>query len=311
MFLKAQSEVLYELIDAEAGLEKLADGFMFTEGPVWMPNGSLLFSDMPADKRRRWHPEEGVSVVKAPTNKGNGMAIDPAGNVYVCEHTTSRVVRENADGSSTIVASHYDGKELNSPNDCIVTNDGSVLFTDPTFGRTVEAVGLLREVQLDFRGVFRIPPGGGALQLLADDFSEPNGLCLSPDGLRLYVNDTMRAHIRVFDVGPDYALSNSRVFAENIGEGGGDPAGIVDGMKTDEQGNVYVTGPGGLWVFDSTGKKLGEVVIPNESVGNIAWGDDDWSSLYICASSTLYRLRTKVPGDRAGYPASRCSTDAR
>ena len=181
----------------------------------------------------------------------------------------------------------------------IVARDGSIIFTDPTYGR-MPGFGLEREQELDFQGVYRLPAGGGELELLVDDFAQPNGLCFSPDESLLYINDTTRAHIRVFDVGPNHALSNGRVFAENIGDGDLAKGGLVDGMKLDEQGNVYVTGPDGVWVFGTDGEHLGTIEVP-ESVGNINWGDDDWRSLYIPASTSVYRVRMKVAGNKLGY----------
>ena len=181
----------------------------------------------------------------------------------------------------------------------IVASDGSIIFTDPTYGR-MPGFGLEREQELDFQGVYRIPAGGGDLQLLVDDFAQPNGLCFSPDESLLYVNDTDRAHIRVFDVGPDHALSNGRVLAEGIGDGDLAKGGLVDGMKLDEHGNVYVTGPGGVWVFSPEGEHLGTIEVP-EDVGNVNWGGDDWQTLYIPATTSVYRVRMKVSGNRLGY----------
>lgn len=301
MALTVDSPKLTELVEDDATLEQVATGFMFTEGPLWVPaEGALHFSDMPGDKRRSWHPERGVTVLRDPSNRCNGMSMDSRGARVICEHVTSRVVREWPDGRSEVLASHYQGKELNSPNDVIVANDDSVIFTDPTYGRTVAAVGLERDLELDFRGVFRVPADGGQPQLLADDFGEPNGLCFSPDETVLYVNDTPRAHIRAFDVGPDYVLSNSRVFAGEIGEGNLEAGGLVDGMKVDERGNVYVTGPNGIWVFNPAGERLGVIHVP-EDTANLAWGDEDWKSLYIAASTSIYRIRMLVAGNRLPY----------
>ena len=299
MAIAAHSEELHELVDEHAEVEQVATGFTFTEGPIWMTDGSLHFSDMPGDKRRRWHPVEGVTVLRDPSNKCNGMTIDNDGNLIVCEHVTSSVVRERPDGTRETLATHYQGKELNSPNDVIVASDGSILFTDPTYGR-MPGFGLERAQELDFQGVYRIGPGGGDPELLVDDFGQPNGLCFSPDESLLYINDTDRAHIRVFDVGPDHQLSNGRSFAENIGDGDLAKGGLVDGMKLDEQGNVYVTGPEGVWVFSPEGEHLGTIQVP-ESVGNVNWGDDDWKTLYIPASTSVYRVRMKVAGNRLGY----------
>jgi gluconolactonase len=227
------------------------------------------------------------------------MTLDNDGNLIVCEHVTSSVVRERADGTRETLATHWGDKELNSPNDVIVARDGSIIFTDPTYGR-MPGFGLEREQELDFQGVYRIPAGDGALELLVDDFLQPNGLCFTPDESLLYINDTTRAHIRVFDVGADHQLSNGRVFAEHIGDGDLAKGGLVDGMKLDEQGNVYVTGPEGVWVFAPDGEHLGTIEVP-ESVGNVNWGDDDWKSLYIAASTSVYRVRMNVAGNRLGY----------
>ncbi|HEY2937432.1 MAG TPA: SMP-30/gluconolactonase/LRE family protein [Gaiellaceae bacterium] len=299
MAIAAYSDMLHDLVDADAQVEQVATGFTFTEGPIWMADGSLHFSDMPADKRRRWHPDEGVAVLRDPSNKCNGMTRDNGGNLIVCEHVTSSVVREKPGGTRETIASHWQGKELNSPNDVIVARDGSIVFTDPTYGR-MPGFGLEREQDLDFQGVYRIPAGGGELELLVDDFVQPNGLCFSPDESLLYVNDTDRAHVRVFDVGPDGSLSNGRVFADGIGDGDLAKGGLVDGMKADERGNVYVTGPDGVWVFEPNGEHLGVIQVP-ESVGNINWGDDDWRTLYIPSSTSLYRVRMKVAGNKLGY----------
>jgi gluconolactonase len=291
-----RSQRLLELVEESAQVERIATGFNFTEGPIWMDDGSLHFSDMPGDKRRRWHPREGISVLRDPSNKCNGMTRDADGNLIVCEHVTSSVVRESPDGRRETLASHWQGRELNSPNDVVVASHGAILFTDPTYGRTAD-FGIEREPELDFRGVYRISPTG-ELQLLADDFQQPNGLCFSPDESLLYVNDTERAHIRVFDVASDGSLANGRVFAEGIGE---DPdGGVVDGMKVDERGDVYVTGPDGIWVFDPAGEHLGVIGVP-EIIGNLNWGDDDWRSLYIAASTSIYRVRMKVGGNRLAY----------
>ena len=299
MTVSVLSEKLRELVDENAEVEQIATGCTFTEGPIWMADGSLHFSDMPGDKRRRWHPDEGVTVLRDPSNKCNGMTLDNDGNLIVCEHVTSSVVREPPGGGRETLATHWGDKELNSPNDVIVARDGSILFTDPTYGR-MPGFGLEREQDLDFQGVYRIPAGGGDLQLLVDDFAQPNGLCFSTDESLLYVNDTERAHIRVFDVGADHQLSNGRVFAENIGTADLAKGDLVDGMKLDERGNVYVTGPEGVLVFSPDGEHLGTIKIP-EPVGNLNWGDDDWKSLYIPASTSVYRVRMNVAGNRLGY----------
>jgi gluconolactonase len=296
--IAVNSEKLRQLVDEDAEVERVATGFTFTEGPIWMPDGSLHFSDMPADKRRRWHPSEGVTVLRDPSNKCNGMTLDNDGNLIVCEHVTSSLVREHPDGRRDVLASHWGSSYLNSPNDVIVASDGSIIFTDPTYGR-MPGFGIERKQELDFQGVYRIATDG-TMTLLLDDFAQPNGLCFSPDESLLYVNDTDRAHIRVFDVGASHELSNGRVFAENIGDGDLAKGGLVDGMKADEHGNIYVTGPDGVWVFAPDGEHLGVIRVP-ESVGNVNWGDDDWRTLYIPASTSIYRIRLNVAGNRLGY----------
>jgi len=291
-------EKLRQLVDERAEVEQAATGFTFTEGPIWMSDGSLHFSDMPGDKRRRWHPTDGVEVLRDPSKKCNGMTRDNDGNLIVCEHVTSSVVREHPDGRRDTIAFHWGGSYLNSPNDVIVASDGSILFTDPTYGR-MPGFGIERAQELDFQGVYRVATDG-TLSLLVDDFEQPNGLCFSPDESLLYINDTVRAHIRVFDVGAGHELSNGRVFAENIGDGDLAKGELVDGMKADEHGNVYVTGPKGVWVFSPAGEHLGVIGVP-ENVGNLNWGDDDWRTLYIAASSSIYRVRMNVSGNRLGY----------
>jgi gluconolactonase len=215
---------------------------------------------------------------------------------------TSSVVRMDPDGLGTgreVLASHYDGRELNSPNDVIVKSDGAIYFTDPTYGR-MPGFGLEREQDLPFQGVYRIAPEGGDPQLLIDDFGQPNGLCFTADEKTLYINDTDHAHIRVFDVNADGTISGGRVFAEGIGTGDLESGELVDGMKLDERGNVYVTGPKGVWVFDPDGQHLGVIEVP-ENVGNLNWGGPDWNWLFIPASTSMYRIQCKVSGNRLPY----------
>jgi gluconolactonase len=297
------SAQLNELIADDAEVEQLGTGFTFTEGPIWNKEGSfLLFSDMPGDVRRRWDEAAGVSEIARPSNKGNGMTLDAHGRLIVCEHSTSSVVRIDPDGTGSgreVLASHYEGKELNSPNDVIVKSDGSIYFSDPTYGR-MPGFGVEREQELDFQGVYRIGADGGEPQLLVDDFEQPNGLCFSPDESLLYINDTPRAHIRLFDVQPDGSIANGRVFAQGIGTGSLEKGDLVDGMKCDQRGNIWVTGPEGVWVFNPEGEHLGIVEIP-ENVGNLHWGGPDWKWMFVCASTGLYRFQTEVAGRREPF----------
>jgi gluconolactonase len=297
-----KSEGLLELVDEGVEVEQLGTGFTFTEGPIWNPGGRyLLFSDMPGDTRRRWDEQSGVQTVASPSNKGNGMTLDADGRLLVCEHATSSLVRMDPDGTGSgreVFASHYQGRELNSPNDVVVRSDGSIYFSDPTYGR-MPGFGEEREQDLDFQGVYRLPPGGGEPQLLADDFGQPNGLCFSPDESLLYVNDTDRAHIRVWEVQADGSIAHGRMFAQGIGTGSFE-TGLVDGMKCDERGNVWVTGPGGVWVLSPGGEHLGVIGIP-ENVGNLCFGGPDWTWLFVPACTSLYRVKTKVAGRREPY----------
>lgn len=284
------------LIDEHAPVRQLGSGFTFTEGPIWHPvDHYLLFSDMPADTRRRLD-RTGVSEVARPSNKGNGMTYDKDLNLLVCEHATSTVARIGPSGRREVLASHFEDRELNSPNDLCVKSDGAIYFTDPWYGR-MPHYGVERPRVLGFQGVYRIPPGGGAPQLLVDRymFSQPNGITFSPDEKLLYVNDTEQANIRVFDVAPDGSLKNGRIFAAGIRDSL--LAGLPDGMKCDQEGNVWCTGPGGVWVYQPTGRLIGKVAIP-EMPANLAWGGPDWRTLHVCATTSMYAVETRI-GPRA------------
>lgn len=282
---------LEAIVAKDAPVEQVATGFLFTEGPIWHPREHwLLFSDMPGDHMRRWDAASGVTTFRKPSNKANGNTFDRQGRFLTCEHATSRVTRTSPDGRIAVLATHWQGKELNSPNDIIVGSDGRAYFTDPIFGR-VEFYGVPREPELSFRGVYRLEPESRGLELLADDFGQPNGLCLSLDERRLFVNDTERGHIRVFDLRADGGAAGGRVWATLEGSA----AGGADGMKIDSAGNLFCTGPGGIHVFDADGRCLGAILVP-EVVANFTWGDADLLSLYITASTSLYRVRLKVPG---------------
>lgn len=292
--LQARDRRLIDVVGENVRVEQVATGFGFTEGPVWDRAGNrLIFSDMKHDHMRSWQEGAGITTYRKPSNKGNGNAFDREGRLITCEHATSRLVREERDGSFTVLASHYEGKELNSPNDLAVKSNGMIYFSDPTFGRIREDVGVPRPLTLDFRGVYGVAPSGTDLRLLVDDFEQPNGLCFSPDESRLFINDTPRLHIRVFDVKPDGSLTGGKIWAKTTGEGEGRP----DGMKLDSAGFLFCTGPGGVHIFDPAGVCLGVVLTP-ERPTNFAWGDADRRGLYITAQTSLYRARVKTPGRR-------------
>ena len=238
----------------------------------------------------QWSGKEGLSTFREPSQMANGNTYDREGRLLTCEHATSRVTRTERDGRIVILASHFNGKELNSPNDIVVKSDGAIYFTDPNSGRG-PLYGVAREQELPFQGVYRIHPHDQSLDLLVDDFSKPNGLCFSLDEKQLFINDTNRNHIRIFDVAEDGTLKDGGVWAETIGEG----AGVPDGMKIDQEGYLYCCGPGGVYVFDGSAHCLGVIRTP-EKAANFAWGDEDLCGLYITASTTLYRLRVGVPG---------------
>ncbi len=283
-------DALGQIIPEGATLDRVAGGLGFTEGPVWRGD-HLLFSDIPRNRivRLRFLPEgPELTTFRSPAGNPNGQTLDTAGRLLTCEHSGRCVVRTEVDGSVSVLADHYQGKRLNSPNDIVVRSDGSVYFTDPPYG----LADLSKWKELDFNGVYRITPRG-ELVLIADDFDRPNGLAFSPDEKVLYVDDTQRGHIRAFDVSADGSIRNSRVLVELKGDQPGRP----DGMKVDVQGHIYCTGPGGFWIIGPDGKKLGYVLTP-EVAANLAWGDFDSKSLYITAQTSVYKVRLSVAGIR-------------
>ncbi|MCJ7501716.1 MAG: SMP-30/gluconolactonase/LRE family protein [Acidobacteriia bacterium] len=282
--LEAASPAFWKLIDKDARLEKVADGFQFTEGPVWNPAGFLLFSDIPANQIVKFVPGAAPTAFRTPSGNSNGLTYDRAGRLLACEHSNRRVTRQEADGSLTVLASSYDGKKLNSPNDIVVRSDGTIYFTDPPYGIREE------QKELPFQGVYKISPEG-KLTLLAQDFDRPNGIALSPDEKTLYVEDSARLHVRAFAVAPDGSISHGRILAELKSA----RQGVPDGMKVDRKRNLYVTGPGGVWVFDKRGKHLGTILMA-ELPANCGWGDADYRTLYLTARTGLYRIRLKIPG---------------
>jgi gluconolactonase len=298
------------LIAADATLTQIGSGYVFTEGPVWHPvEQSLYFSDIPGDKRFRWTAASGVELVAAPTFKGNGMSLDIEGRLIVCEHNTSSVTRFHADGWRETVCFHFGGIYLNSPNDLVTCmKDGSIYFTDPDYGRWNDWIGSQRAPLLGFKAVFRVPHEGGEAQLVCerDEFEQPNGLCFSPDESLLYVNDSPRGHVKVFEVAPDGTLRNGRVLIGGIG--GTIEGGSPDGMECDELGNVWVTGPGGVWVIDPEGRQLG-LVRTSEVCGSLCWGGADLRTLFLTTSTTVHTVPVlcgpaPLPG---GYPAGGAS----
>lgn len=283
---EAECPKFHNLISRVAKVEKVATGFQFTEGPVWFAEDNLLlFSDIPASKILQLTPDGRLAVFRQPTGNSNGLTRDRRGCLIACEHSNRRVTRTEGDGSITVLAEKYGDMRLNSPNDVVVKSDGTIYFTDPPYGIAPE------QQEQPVQGVYRLSPDQRALTLVADDFTAPNGLAFSPDESRLYIDDSECRHIRVFDVQPNGSLSNGRLFHDmNV-----EKPGCPDGMKADIKGNVYCTGPGGIWVIGQDGAHLGTIITP-EQPANCAWGDDDLQSLYITAETSLYKIRTNIPG---------------
>ena len=291
MGIEVRDSRMLAIVDEGTELEVLGEGFGFTEGPIWHPvEKHLTFSDIPGNRIHRWTEVDGVSIHREPSNHANGNTFDKQGRILSCEHGTSRVVREELDGSMQVLASHYEGKELNSPNDIVVRSNGDIFFTDPIFGRS-DSVGISRELQLDFRGVYKIDASSGELSLLRKDFTQPNGLAFTQDEQFLYVADTPEMHIRKFAVNADGNLSGGDVFTNSTGQGAGAP----DGLKVDSNDNVYCCGPGGVHVYAPDGTCLGVIQTP-AFCANFTWGNDDFLTFYMTSSNHLYRIPVKVPG---------------
>jgi sugar lactone lactonase YvrE len=285
--MEASASQAFADIVGDERVEKVTGGFEFTEGPVWVPDGYLLFSDIPADTIYKWAPGDAeAEVYRQPSGHSNGLTLDRQGRLLACEHDR-RVSRTEFDGEVVTLAGRYQGKRLNSPNDIVVKSDGAIYFTDPPYGLPGQSEGK----ELAFQGLYRIEPDG-TLILLDDSFERPNGLAFSPDERVLYVDDTHRGHIRAFDVAQDGTIQNGRVFAELHRPGA---AGVPDGMKVDLYGNVFCTGPGGIWVIAPSGQVLGTIEVP-EAPANLAWGGEDLRTLYITARGGLYRIRLQTGG---------------
>lgn len=265
----------------EFTVEKVADGFQFIEGPVWVDGKGLLFSDIPASKVYLYVPGQGVEVYLEESGNSNGLTLDSDGRLLLAQHGMRQVGRLEEDGSISSLASEFEGKPLNSPNDLVVHSDGSVYFTDPPFG--LMDVGLSSD--LGFSGIYRVDPQGN-LSLLDKELELPNGLAFSPDESYLYADDSRKCILYRWKVQEDGSLAEKEEFSKIP------VSGYADGMKLDEQGNLYVTGPEGLWVFSPEGTQLQHVEIPGQrSASNCAWGDDDGMSLYVTSNNALYRVR--------------------
>ncbi len=283
--LKAENPTFWDLIDSKAQLSKVAGSFGFTEGPVWDERGFLYVSDEEQNKIYKvtmdGHKEELISL-----GDPDGNAYDRQRRLIDCASVLRAIIAVTPDGKYTILADKFEGKKFNSPNDVITGPDGAIYFTDPTLDLVKG-----EEQEIPFQGVYRLDDNGN-VRLLTKELTQPNGLAFSPDGKRFYVDDSEQRNIRAYNVGSDGSLSNGRVFAA---EPGGKHEGVPDGMRVDEAGNLYVTGPNGIWIWDPEGHHLGTIEMP-EKPANLIWGDNDYRTLYITATTSVYKLRTKVRG---------------
>ena len=267
--------------------KEIAQGLRFTEGPLWHPDGYLLFTDIPASTIYRWEAGGQLLYYLRPSGNANGLTFDRQGNLLACEHGGRRVSRSGANRQMETVADSYDGKRLNSPNDIVCHSSGRIYFTDPPYGIDPDPG------EQGCNGVYRADPDGSVTRLF-DDFGRPNGLAFSTDESVLYVNDTVNRHIRVSEVNSDGSLKNDRVFIDMTVEATGNP----DGMKVDTQGNIYCTGGGGIWVIDPAGNHLGTIPVPHQPT-NVAFGGANMLTLYITARPCVYSIQLKVPGMKA------------
>ena len=299
--LEVRNAGLHDLIAADVPIERIAGGLAFTEGPLWRKrDNTLLFSDIPNNRIVRWRLlPEGPELTTFATGRSNGLTLDGQGQVLVAGHGGRDVARITGDGVRTVLVDRFQGKRLNSPNDIVIKSDGAIYFTDPPYAVQPATPGATRPEgwwaapipgkEQSCNGVYRLAPDG-ALQLLLEDFQLPNGLAFSPDEAILYIDDSARKHIRAFDVRADGSLTNSRILLDMAS---GDP-GVPDGLKVDLQGNVFSTGPGGVWVCRADGTLLGRIILP-ELPANLAWGEDG-SVLFLTARTSVYRIQTKTRG---------------
>jgi gluconolactonase len=299
--LEVRNPGLHDLIATDAAIERVAGGFAFTEGPIWHKrDNTLLFSDIPNQRIARWRRlPEGPEITTFTTGYSNGLTLDRNGDVLAAAHGGRSVQRIAGDGTRTTLAEQFQSKWLNSPNDIVVKSDGVIYFTDPPYAVRIATPGATRPdgwwaapipgKEQACNGVYRLTAGGEP-QLLVSDMALPNGLAFSPDESVLYIDDSAHKHIRAFDVRADGSLTNSRIL---MAFDSNDP-GVPDGMKVDQQGNVFCTGPGGVWVCRAYGTILGRIILP-ELPANLGWGEDG-SVLFFTARTSVYRVQTKTRG---------------
>ena len=283
--LRGESPQFWNLLDHQAKLTRVGTGFGFTEGPVWDPHGFLYVSDETLNKIFRLYPdghrEELISL-----GDPDGNTFDQRLRLLDCASVLRAIIRFEPDGHYTILADRYQNKRFNSPNDVVIGPDGAIYFTDPTLDLPKG-----ESQEIPFQGVYRLDTKG-EVRLLTRDLAQPNGLAFSPDGKHFYVDDSERRDIRVYDFLPGGTLANGRQFGT---EPGAENEGVPDGMRVDVNGNIFVTGPLGIWIWDPAGHHLGTIVMP-EQPANLTWGDPDYGTLFITATTSVYRLHTRVRG---------------
>jgi gluconolactonase len=283
--LTADSPAFWKLFDRNAKLTRVAGDFGFTEGPVWDQSGFLYVSDEEKNKIYRvWLDGRTQELISLGDPDGN--TYDRQLRLIDCASVRRAIIAVTPEGKYTVLADRYEGKKLNSPNDVVIGPDGAIYFTDPTLDLVKG-----EQQEISFQGVYRLDDKG-SVHLLTKDLTQPNGLAFSPDGKHFYVDDSEQRNIRVYDVAPDGSFSNGRIFGE---EPGGPHDGVPDGIKVDRDGNLFITGPKGIWVWDAQGHHLGTIEMP-EQPANLTWGDRDYRTLYITATTSVYRLRTRTRG---------------
>ena len=283
--LQPLSPQFWDLVDHQAKLQTVATGFGFTEGPMWDAAGFLYVSDETINKIFRVYPDGKKEEVIA-LGDPDGNTFDRQHRLIDCASVLRAIIAVTPDGKYKILADHYEGKKFNSPNDVIVGPDGALYFTDPTLDLVAG-----EKQEIPFQGVYRLDDKGN-VRLLTKDLTQPNGLAFSPDGKHFYIDDSEQRNIRVYDAASDGTLSNGRIFGE---EPGAKHDGVPDGIKVDKNGNLFVTGPRGIWVWDAQGNHLGTIALP-EQPANLTWGDNDYRTLYITATTSVYRLELKTQG---------------
>lgn len=289
LFVITANNVMSQIvIDTNAKVEEIVTGIEQPEGPVWKEGVGLLFSDIKGNKICKWTPEQGKEIFLDPSDSTNGLTYDLEGRLIAGQMGLRRVVRFEKDGSQTPLAEKYEGKRFNSPNDLVVKSDGSIFFTDPDFN----IPGGPKNKELTFNGIYRISPSG-SIQLL-DKLELPNGICFSPDEKKLYVNDSRVHKIYVWDVVDDSIIANKKLFYTIPVNG------YADGMKVDEDGNLYVTCSSAVWIVSPEAKLIGKIDLPsNVSASNCAWGESDNKTLFITAGHSVYRVRPIITSNKS------------